>query len=537
MFILQNISYIHSDGELLFDHINLSAAPTEKIAVIAHNGAGKSTLLKIIAGQILPHTGTVTTSSKPYYIPQIVGRFDRLSVAQALGIADRLSALSEILSGNVTDKNLATLNDDWTVKERCREALSCWELDGLDLNVRMETLSGGQKTKVFLAGIKIHNPGIVLLDEPANHLDSTGRNLLYRFVGETSATVVTVSHDRALLNRLEKMYELNRHGMKVYGGNYDFYKAQKTLEQEALAGNLEERQKALRKAKDMEREALERQRKRESQGKKNAVKGGLPLILAGGRKNKAENNAAHLKGVHAGKINAIAQELTGLRKEIPDRDKIRFEFDNSALHRGKILVSADAVNFAYGKQALWSQPLSFQILSGERIEIKGRNGSGKTTLLRLILGDIEPNCGAIFRADSKTLYIDQEYSLLHPELTVYEQAQAFNDAALQEHEIRIRLARFLFSQEFWDKPVATLSGGERMRLLLCCMTITGRSPDMIVLDEPTNNIDISNREILADAVNDYRGTLIVVSHDACFPEQINIERQMDLDIMQYLSPY
>jgi ATPase subunit of ABC transporter with duplicated ATPase domains len=256
----------------------------------------------------------------------------------------------------------------------------------------------------------------------------------------------------------------------------------------------------------------------------------LPLILAGGRKNKAENNAAHLKGVHAGKVNAIAQELSDLRKEIPDRDKIRFGFDNSALHRGKILVSAAAVNFAYGKRALWNHPLSFQILSGERIEIKGRNGSGKTSLLRLILGNIEPTCGTIFRADSKTLYIDQEYSLLHPELTVYEQAQAFNDAALQEHEITIRLARFLFSRDFRDKPVATLSGGERMRLLLCCMTITGRSPDMIVLDEPTNNIDIGNMEILAAAVNDYHGTLIVVSHDAYFLKQINIERQMDLDM-------
>jgi ATPase subunit of ABC transporter with duplicated ATPase domains len=248
MLILQNISYIHSDGELLFDHIDLSVAPKEKIAIIANNGAGKSTLLKIIAGQLLPHTGTVTISSNLCYMPQIVGQFDRLSVAQALGIADRLNALSEILSGNVTDENLTILNDDWTVEERCREALSCWELDGLDLNARMETLSGGQKTKVFLAGIQILHPEIVLLDEPTNHLDSTGRNLLYRFVGETSATVVTVSHDRALLNRLEKMCELNRHGMKVYGGNYDFYKAQKMLEQEALADDLEERQKALRKA-------------------------------------------------------------------------------------------------------------------------------------------------------------------------------------------------------------------------------------------------------------------------------------------------
>jgi ATPase subunit of ABC transporter with duplicated ATPase domains len=318
--------------------------------------------------------------------------------------------------------------------------------------------------------------------------------------------------------------------MKVYGGNYDFYYAQKTIEREAFAGSLEEKQKALRKAKETEREALERQQKKDSQGRKNTEKGGLPLILAGARKNSAENSAAHLKGIHAGKVDVLARELSDLRNEIPDRDRIKFGFDHSTLHRGKILVKASAVNFAYDKKAVWENPLDFQILSGERIEISGCNGSGKTTLLRLILGDIEPTCGTIFRAAGKTLYIDQEYSLLRPEWTVYEQAQAFNDTALQEHEIKIRLNRFLFSRESWNKPCAALSGGERMRLLLCCMTITGRSPDRIVLDEPTNNIDINNMDILAAAVNDYRGTLIVVSHDACFLKQIHPKRRIDLDM-------
>jgi ATPase subunit of ABC transporter with duplicated ATPase domains len=151
-------------------------------------------------------------------------------------------------------------------------------------------------------------------------------------------------------------------------------------------------------------------------------------------------------------------------------------------------------------------------------------------LLKLILGNVEPTCGTIFRADNKTLYIDQEYSLLNPGLPVYEQAQAFNDAALQEHEIKIRLNRFLFSNGFWDKPCAVLSGGERMRLLLCCLAITVQAPDIIVLDEPTNNIDIQNMEILTAAINGYRGTLLIVSHDRYFLKQVNIERWIDLEM-------
>jgi ATPase subunit of ABC transporter with duplicated ATPase domains len=530
MFILQNISYIHSDKELLFDNINLSVNAKEKVALIANNGAGKSTLLKIIAGQIPSCTGTIIASSTPYYVPQIVGQFDEWNVAQAMDVAGKLNALSEILSGNVSETNLSVLNDDWTVEERCREAFSYWGLADLTIDVKMKTLSGGQKTKVFLAGIKIHNPEIVLLDEPTNHLDLTGRKMLYQFIRETSRTVVVVSHDRTLLNQLEKMYELNKHGIKVYGGNYEFYKEQKTLENTALANSLEDKQKSLRKAKETEREALERQQKQNARGNKQQKKEGTPKSLMDKMKNDAEKSTARLKGVHADKINTLAQKLNDLRKEIPDRDKIKFGFDDSTLHKGKILVRAMAVNFAYDERTVWKNPLSFQIISGERIEIKGSNGSGKTTLLKLILGNVKPACGTVFRADSKTLYIDQEYSLLNPKLSVYEQAQTFNDSALQEHEIKIRLNRFLFSNDFWDKPCAVLSGGERMRLLLCCLAITVRAPDIIVLDEPTNNIDIQNTEILTAAINNYHGTLIVVSHDRYFLEQINIERQIGLEM-------
>src|SRR5690606_3888130 len=179
-------------------------------------------------------------------------------------------------------------------------------------------------------------------------------------------------------------------------------------------------------------------------------------------------------------------------------------------------------------QPLWTENLNFQITSGECIALKGTNGSGKTTLIKLFLGDIQPQTGTIYRADNKSVYIDQDYSLLDNKLKVYEQAQQFNVTALQEHEIKIRLNRLLFTKEDWDKPCSALSGGERMRLLLCCLTIISKSPDIIILDEPTNNLDIQNVEILTTAINEYQGTLVVVSHDETFLEQVNTERPLQL---------
>jgi len=146
----------------------------------------------------------------------------------------------------------------------------------------------------------------------------------------------------------------------------------------------------------------------------------------------------------------------------------------------------------------------------------------------MILGTIAPRRGAVYRSDFTALYIDQDYSLIDNRLNIYEQAQQYNKQALQEHELKIRLTRFLFTKGNWEKPCAALSGGERLRLILCCLTISSQSPDMIVLDEPTNNLDIQNIEVLTAAINQYRGTLVVVSHDKTFLEQINIERTLTL---------
>jgi ATPase subunit of ABC transporter with duplicated ATPase domains len=529
MLTIQDLSYTHENGDLLFSNISLVVNNHEKMALIGNNGVGKSTLLKIIAGAIQPTGGSIKVDSAAYFIPQIFGQYNHLSIAEALGIEAKLTALHNILNGNTSEENFRLLDDDWTIEDRCDEALRYWGLSGLDLSLKMKTLSGGQRTKVFLSGIAIHQPELVLMDEPTNHIDALGRQILYDFITKTNRTLIIVSHDRKLLTLLDTIAEMSPHGIRMYGGNYDFYKAQKEIETNALNQDILSKEKTFKKAKEKERQTLDRQQKLDARAKKNVGKAGLPKIVSNTWKNNAERSTAKMKDVHADKTAHIRQELQTLRASLSATDQIRFGFDNAALYQGKTLFAATDINFSYGgDKYIWKKGLSFRIASGERLAITGPNGSGKTTLLNVILGKLMPQSGSVSVAESKSVYIDQDYSLIDNDLSVYEQAQQFNTTALQEHEIKIRLNRFLFTQDDWDKSCAMLSGGERMRLILCCLSIANQSPDIIILDEPTNNLDIQNIEILTKVINGYQGTVVVISHDEIFMEQLKIERRIML---------
>lgn len=529
MLIIQNLSYTHPNKDLLFGNINLTVNSGEKIALIGNNGSGKSTLLKIMAGLLQPLNGSVNINSKPYYIPQIFGQYNGVTIAKALGIDKKLTALHEILEGNISEESYEILNDDWTIEDRCNEALKHWQLNNLDLSQKMETLSGGQKTKVFLAGISIHKPELILLDEPSNHLDFESRELLYEFIRSTKSTLIVVSHDRKLLNILNKVCELTKNGITVYGGNFDFYAEQKQIEKNALAQDIHNKETALKKAREKERETIERQQKLDSRGKGKQEKSGVAKIMMNTLRNNAENSTAKLKSVHTEKIGNIREELQNLRSTVVTTEQMKFGFSSSTLNKGKVLFTAENVNFKYtNSDFIWKNNLNLQILSGSRIAVKGSNGSGKTTFIKILLGNLEPQYGTVFRKESISVYIDQDYSLINNHLKVYEQAQQFNTFNLEEHEVKIRLNRFLFPQNTWDKPCSALSGGERMRLMLCCLSIGSESPDIIILDEPTNNLDIQNIEILINAINDYQGTLQVISHDETFLDQINIDQTINL---------
>lgn len=525
--IAKQLAYMHPDKEALFSDISFSVAQGEKIALVGDNGVGKSTLLQITANIFAPSSGEIVFSSTPYYIPQHFGQYSRLTVSQALQIDSKLSALRAILAGDASPENFTALDDDWTIEERAVAALSSWGLDYVTPDHSLSALSGGEKTRVFLAGVAIHDPDIILMDEPTNHLDHVSRKKLYDLIRTSRATVIVVSHDRTLLNQLSSIYEMSRNGMAYYAGNYEFYKEQKELEIEALQGRLEDKEKELRLARKVARETAERKQKHESRGKKLNQKKGIGKMAMDTKQDMAEKSGSKLKEVHADKMKSIAGNIAELQAALPDLKSMKTDFNTSELHAGKILVTAKGINYSYDESPLWKTPLDFQIKSGERIAVRGGNGSGKTTLLQLITGKLNPVQGELIRSEFSYVYLDQEYSMIKDELTVLQQIEQFA-AGIQDHEIKTILNRFLFPYDTWDKPCRVLSGGEKMKLSLCCLMVSANTPDMFILDEPTNNIDIRNVEILTATIRDYKGTVLVVSHDEYFIGQIETDYSIEL---------
>ena len=257
--VTKNLTYKHPDNTTLFDNISFSIYKGDKVALIGNNGTGKSTLLHLISGFLKIQKGEIIASSSPYYVPQHFGQFNELTVAEALNIETKLKSLHAILDGDASTTNFTLLDDDWNIEERSLAALSVWGLGHIQLNQRIGTLSGGEKTKVFLAGIQIHNPQILLMDEPTNHLDRNSREKLYNLILSTPATMIVVSHDRILLNKLSYIYELSKLGITAYGGNYDFYKDIKRQQQNALFSKLESKEKELRVIRKTAQESAERQ--------------------------------------------------------------------------------------------------------------------------------------------------------------------------------------------------------------------------------------------------------------------------------------
>ncbi|RYY91128.1 MAG: ABC-F family ATP-binding cassette domain-containing protein, partial [Chitinophagaceae bacterium] len=321
MLQLQQLTYRHADGTPLFSDLHLSLQAPAKAALVGNNGCGKSTLLRLLAGGETPSGGNARVDGSLWYVPQHLGSSDGQTVAEVLGAADKLGALADVLAGRNVEAALLRLDDDWTVAERFRAALDHWGLPGLAPETLLGTLSGGQKTRVFLAGLAFGDLKTVLLDEPSNHLDAGGRALLYDWVRSTRSLLLVVSHDRALLNELPLTYELGPQGLTAYGGNYDFYAAQKAGADAALEEDLLHGEKELRKAKAAARAMAERQAKRDARAEKSSGKAGLPTIVINNLRNAAQNSTARAQGVHAGKVDAIRREVDALRAAVPDRDR------------------------------------------------------------------------------------------------------------------------------------------------------------------------------------------------------------------------
>lgn len=527
--ILNNISYTLPNGIKIFDNLSFSFN-NELTGLVGKNGVGKSTLAKIISNQIKIQSGDVNVSGRVKYLPQIFNEKLDMPVIEILSVKEKYESLKRLENGQGNKNDLLILDDDWDLENRVDLIKSRMGISHIDLYREYSSLSGGEKVRCMLASLLIDNPDFIILDEPTNHLDNEGREIVYNFVRNWKKGMIVISHDRTLLRLMNTIVELSPIGLKSYGGNYNFYLQQRKSEEEAVENEIKNLSSELKKAVEHKNKVIQRQQKRNISGDKKALKSNLPKIVSNQLKGAGEKTLKKLKDIHNEKNKDREEKLAEIKSKQRSKYNIKFDVDYKNQYKRANLVSAKEINFSYDKEEkIWKNNISVIIYGGERILLKGKNGSGKTTLLKMIRGELKPITGSLEVRTEKIGSLDQDISILNDELSLLENIKLASGGKLPEHELRIRLGRFLFYKDEVFKKAKVLSGGERMRAGLACLLSSHNIPDLIILDEPTNNLDLESIEELTNGLNEFNGAILVVSHDKDFLNDIEVARVIDLD--------
>lgn len=523
---LNNISYLHADKEKLFSNLNLSVIKS-KAGLIGENGTGKTTLLRIISGDKIASRGTVIREGKIVLFPQDFSSFYNQTVSEVLLVKDKIESLDKIFNGSGNEKDFEIIGEDWNLYERIKKIFAEAKLNNINLSRGFDTLSGGEKSRLLFSSLMLNKPDFALLDEPTNHLDAVSREILYSLIKNYSGGLLIVSHDRTLLNLMDEIIELTPKGVKLYGGNYDFYKEQKEIQAQAAIETLSSVNIEYKKALKEKRKSLERQEIRMSRGKTKAIAEGVVKSTRDYLQNKSMQTFSRLKNTHTQKVDSLQERLNEAKERIEQNNKIIIDVHEQKKNYNKKILDVEGVNFNLSNSGfLWKHNISFVLNSGERLNIAGINGCGKSLLLKLITGEIKPSLGSIQLLTKNIAFLDQNINLLERDLSIFDNVKKFAGNKTPEHEIRIKLARFLFRGDDVFKKIEQLSGGEKMRAGIACLMAAESVPELLILDEPSNNLDIKSVEELTSALNQYNGALIIVSHDRTFLGELNIQRQL-----------
>ena len=509
-------------GPLLLDKANFQIERGERVCLVGRNGAGKSTLMKIVNGKIDPDDGEVVRAAglKVAYLPQEVPQdisgtvFD--VVANGIGDAGKLlSDYHDILKqieNDAGDKNLEKLekiqhlldvNDGWNIDSKVNEILSRMELNP---EMKFETLSVGMKRRVLLAKGLVYDPDILLLDEPTNHLDIESIIWLENFLERYNGTLFFVTHDRRFLRRLStRIVDLDRGKLNSFACNYDQYQERK----QALL-DAEEEQNALFDKKLAEEESW--------------IRRGIKA-----RRTRNEGRVRDLKKM---------REERGERRERSGNVKMQAQ---EAERSGKNVVKVRNVSFSYGSNNIFKN-FTTTIMRNDRIGIIGPNGCGKSTLLKVILGELPPQSGVVEAGTNLDIaYFDQQRLQLDDSSSVIDNIGDGSDTIIfngRSRHIISYLDDFLFPKDRLNSPVNSLSGGEKNRLMLA--KLFSKPSNVLVLDEPTNDLDSETLDLLEELITDYPGTVLMVSHDREFLNNIVtgiIVFEEDGSLKEYVGGY
>ncbi len=513
---LDRVTYIWPDGTVALDEVS-GTFGTGRTGLIGRNGAGKSTLLTLIAGERVPASGQLSVTGGVDRLPQQLTLDVDRPVADLLGVGTALRAVRAIEAGDVDPSHFDAVGDDWDVEARAIAALAEAGLPEGALDRRVGSLSGGEAVLVALVGVRLRRAPIALLDEPTNNLDGDARERVYELVRTWRGALVVVSHDTALLDLMDETAELYDGGLSVFGGPYSSWREHRDIEQaaarqaEAAARQLVRREKRDRmdaELKIAQRSAMGLRAQREKR---------VPGIVAGGRKRAAQVSAGKLRTEASAKLAAARAELDAAGRRVRDDDSVRIDLPDPGVGSGRRLATLGDGEHAWTMQG------------PERVALVGPNGAGKTTLLeRLVASSREPGDApdgaaapspggapgttAIAHTD-RVGYLSQRIDGLDDGASVLENLRT---PGVGDVELRNRLARFLLRGDTVVRPVSALSGGERFRAALARLLLAEPPPQLLVLDEPTNNLDLDTVDQLVEALAAYRGGVLVVSHDEGF---------------------
>ncbi|MCK1818444.1 ATP-binding cassette domain-containing protein [Streptomyces sp. XM83C] len=519
---LSSLSFAWPDGTPVLDGLDAAFGPG-RTGLVGVNGSGKSTLLKLIAGELTPTHGTVRVTGEVGRLPQNVTLDTALRVDEALGIAARRAALHAIEAGDVAEEHFETVGDDWDVEERALSQLGELGLGHIGLDRTIGELSGGESVLLRLAALLLRRPDVLLLDEPTNNLDLYARRRLYAAVEAFPGVLIVVSHDRGLLDLVDRIADLRGGEIVQYGGNFSDYEEALAVEQEAAERMVRVAEADLRRQKRELVEARTKLAARTRYANKMYENKREPRAVMKLRKRAAQVSAGKHRILHEERLAEAKERLDEAVEAVRDDDEIRVDLPYTAVPPGREVLTLLDLRPVHAEHAVGSLDLR----GPERVALIGRNGAGKTTLLRTVAGELPPVSGEV-RAHVPLRFLPQRLDVLDDDLSVAENVARFAPGAT-DNRVRARLARFLFRGARADRPAGTLSGGERFRAALAALLLAEPAPQLLMLDEPTNNLDMASVRQLTTALESYQGALVVAGHDLPFLESIGITRWLVLE--------